>query len=197
MTKTFTVPDRVSSLSDENLFAAIQRKEEKSFDHLFMRYYPSLCAYARHFVGLEDGEEIVQDMMVWLWERSDQLVIKTSLKSFLFISVRNRCLTLISYDEMRERVRQKIHESLLDLYEDPDFYIVEELSKKIEEALVRLPESYRESFEMNRFQKMTYQEIANQLNVSPKTIDYRIQQALKILRKELKDYLPLLSFLLY
>ena len=186
----------VLPVSDEILFAAVQRKDEKSFDQLFSRYYPTLCAYAKPFVGLDESEEIVQDMMVWLWEKGENLVIRTSLKSFLFASVKNRCLTSINYDEMRQRVQQKLHASLLDLYEDPDYYIVDELSKKIEEALVRLPDNYRKSFEMNRFQGMTYHEIANQLNISPKTVDYRIQQALKLLRKDLKDYLPLLGFLL-
>ena len=63
------------------------------------------------------------------------------------------------------------------------------------EALNKLPEEYRKAFEMNRFEKLTHKEIAEQLNVSPQTINYRIGQALKILRKELKDYLPL--FFLY
>ena len=80
-------------------------------------------------------------------------------------------------------------------YEDPDFYVVEELARNIEAALSRLPESYREAFEMNRFQNLTYNEIAEKLNVSSKTVDYRIQQALKLLRVELKDYLPLLMAL--
>ena len=72
-----------------------------------------------------------------------------------------------------------------------------ELTEKIEEALARLPENIREAFELNRFQNLTYNEIAERLGVSPKTIDYRIQQALKQLRIDLKDYLPvLLSFLL-
>jgi len=66
------------------------------------------------------------------------------------------------------------------------------LSRKIEEALQRLPNSYREAFEMNRFQHLTYGEIASQLNVSSKTVDYRIQQALKLLRVDLRDYLPIL-----
>ena len=73
--------------------------------------------------------------------------------------------------------------------------MVEELTRNIEAALARLPESYREAFEMNRFQNMTYNEIAQKLNVSSKTVDYRIQQALKLLRVELKDYLPLLMAL--
>ena len=69
-----------------------------------------------------------------------------------------------------------------------------ELTQKIEKAILNLPESYRVAFEMHRFQNKTYQEIAEELNISSKTVDYRIQQALKQLRKELKDYLPLLLF---
>ena len=60
-----------------------------------------------------------------------------------------------------------------------------------------LPDEYRKAFEMNRFEEMTYNEIAERTGVSPKTIAYRISQALKILRTELKDYIPLLVWLLY
>ena len=65
---------------------------------------------------------------------------------------------------------------------------------KLLPAIWSEPESYRVAFEMHRFQNKTYQEIAEELNISSKTVDYRIQQALKQLRKELKDYLPLLLF---
>ena len=58
-------------------------------------------------------------------------------------------------------------------------------------------DEYRKAFEMNRFEEMTYNEIAERTGVSPKTIAYRISQALKILRTELKDYIPLLVWLLY
>ena len=73
---------------------------------------------------------------------------------------------------------------------------MEELTKRIEEAIAALPESYRESF-VHRFRDMSYKEIAETLGVSPKTIDYRIQQALKQLRTDLKDYLPLLLPILF
>lgn len=84
-----------------------------------------------------------------------------------------------------------------DSFEDPDFYVVQELTRIIEVAILNLPTNYREAFELNRFQHLTYNEIAQKLNISPKTVDYRIQQALKILRVELKDYLPTLLFLFY
>ena len=76
-----------------------------------------------------------------------------------------------------------------------DFYCLHELSRRIRQALDNLPPAYREAFVMHRFKNMTYKEIASLLNVSPKTVDYRIQQALKLLRIELKDYLPLLAYL--
>ena len=183
------------NITDEVLFEKIQAGDVKAFDVLFMRYYPLLCAYAKQFVDFDDGQEIVQDVMVWFWENSSMQVIESSPKNYLFRAVKNRCLTLINRNELKQRVVSSMYENLQSQYEDPDFYIVEELTRNIENALSRLPETYREAFEMNRFQSMTYNEIAEKLNVSSKTVDYRIQQALKLLRVELKDYLPLLMAL--
>ena len=182
-------------ITDEVLFEKIQAGDVKAFDILFIRYYPLLCAYAKQFVDFDDGQEIVQDVMVWFWENSSMQVIESSPKNYLFRAVKNRCLTLINRNELKQRVVSSMYENQQSQYEDPDFYIVEELTRNIENALSRLPETYREAFEMNRFQSMTYNEIAEKLNVSSKTVDYRIQQALKLLRVELKDYLPLLMAL--
>lgn len=181
--------------TDEVLFEKIQAGDVKAFDTLFMRYYPLLCAYAKQFVDFDDGQEIVQDVMVWFWENSSMQVIESSPKNYLFRAVKNRCLTLINRNELKQRIVDSMFVNMQSQYEDPDFYVVEELTRNIEAALARLPETYREAFEMNRFQNMTYHEIAEKLNVSSKTVDYRIQQALKLLRVELKDYLPLLMAL--
>ena len=183
------------NIEDNQLFQAVKEGDKKAFDTLFLRYYPMLCAYAKQFVDLEDGKEIVQDVMVWFWENKEMQTFDTSLKNYLFKSVRNRCLTLTNRNEIKQRIQKKLQVHMEQLYEDPDFYIVEELAGKIETAIMRLPESYREAFELNRFQNMTYNEIAFKLGVSPKTIDYKIQQALKIMRHELKEYLPLLASL--
>ena len=147
-------------------------------------------------VQYDDGQEIVQDVMVWLWENREMHTFEISPKSYLFKAVKNRCLTLISRNEIKQKIINTLYDNQQLEYEDPDFYIVEELSRKIEEALQRLPDSYREAFELNRFQHMTYGEIATCLEVSSKTVDYRIQQALKLLRVELKDYLPILLAIL-
>lgn len=180
--------------TDVALFEEIRKGDQQAFDMLFLRYYPALCAYAKEFVGYDDREEVVQDVMVWLWENREKVTIETSPKRYLFRAVKNNCFTWLTRNDLKQHVSNVVRERL-PFVEDPDFYVVDELQKRIEEVLARLPETYREAFELNRFHNMTYQEIAVKLNVSSKTVDYRIQQALKILRSELKDYLPLFFFL--
>ena len=68
--------------------------------------------------------------------------------------------------------------------------LAEELKERIKKAIASLPETYRDAFLLHRFEGKSYKEIAEIFDMSPKTIDYRIQQALKLLRKELGDYLP-------
>jgi RNA polymerase sigma-70 factor (ECF subfamily) len=185
----------IDVIEDIALFEALREGDKKAFDRLFLKYYPRLCAYARQYVNFNDAEEIVQDIMIWFWENRSMQVFESSLKSYLFKAVKNRCITLINRNELRRRIMYTVHKDMEHIYEDPDFYVAEELTNKIEEALQSLPQTYREAFELNRFYKMSYKEIAEQMNISSKTVDYRIQQALKILRVKLKDYLPLLLFL--
>ena len=164
--------------------------DEVKFNRLYIEHYPSMLAYARNFVTPEDAEEAVQDVMVWLWENRNSVEIKTTLKGYLFRSVRNSCMTRITQGQAQQRLRQAIFDRIQPFYEDTDNYTSEALVKKIEEALKRLPETYRVAFEKSRFEEKTYSEIADELGISVKTVEYRMSQALKHLRTELKDYLP-------
>lgn len=180
---------------DQLLISSIRNGNEESFALLFKRYYPMLCAYGSRFVELEDAEECVQDALLWLWENREVLVIQSSLSNYLFAIVHHRAISRIRQLEAKSRAETYFYEEMQDLITDVDFYCLHELSRRIRQALDNLPPAYREAFVMHRFKNMTYKEIASLLNVSPKTVDYRIQQALKLLRIELKDYLPLLAYL--
>lgn len=177
---------------DLSLFSVLKQGEQKAFDTLFRRYYPVLCAYCHRLVDLEDAEEIVQDVLLWLWENREVLVIESSLSQYLFKMVYRRALNRIAQRDVKYRADTCFYEEMQEMLQDIDFYQIEELTKRIQEAVATLPDSYREAFVMHRFRDMSYKEIATVLSVSPKTVDYRIQQALKQLRIELKDYLPLL-----
>ena len=179
------------------LLSAVQRGDQKAFDTLFRRYYPMLCAYGHRFVELEDAEEIVEDSLLWIWENRETLVIESSLNSYLFKMVYRRALNKLAHIDANQRADTRFYEDMQEMLQDTDYYQIEELAKRIEDAVAALPESYREAFVMHRFRDMSYKEIAETLGVSPKTIDYRIQQALKQLRVDLKDYLPLLLPLLF
>ena len=179
------------------LLSAVQRGDQKAFDTLFRRYYPMLCAYGHRFVELEDAEEIVEDSLLWIWENRETLVIESSLNSYLFKMVYRRALNKLAHIDATQRADTRFYEEMQEMLQDTDYYQIEELAKRIEDAVAALPESYREAFVMHRFRDMSYKEIAETLGVSPKTIDYHIQQALKQLRVDLKDYLPLLLPLLF
>lgn len=179
-------------LEDKLLLSAIQKGDRKAFDTLFRKYYPMLCAYGHRFVDLGNTEEIVQDSFLWIWENRNSLIIEASLSSYLFKMVYRKALNQLEHIEAIQRADTRFYEEMQGMLQDTDFYQIEELTKQIKKAIEALPDSYREAFVMHRFRQMSYKEIAETLGVSPKTVDYRIQQALKQLRTELKDYLPLL-----
>jgi len=179
----------------KELFTAFQQGSEEAFDTLFEKYYSMYCAYAQRFVILEDAEEVVQDIMLWLYENKKFLVIESSLDGYIFKMIYRRCLNKIATQEVKRRVDTTFYENSHSLLFDIDVVLIDELSKKINDTIVNLPEKYKEAFVLHRFNDMSYKEISLKLNVSVKTIDYRIQQALKQLRYDLKDYLPILFFL--
>lgn len=188
--------EKLQTTEERFLLSAMQRGDLKAYGVLFRRYYPMLCAYATKFVELKDAEEIVQDVMLWLWENRETQTFETSLSQYLFKTVYHRAINLIVRHQSQLRADTLFYENMQEMLQDTDFYQLEELQKRIREAVDALPPTYREAFVMHRFDNKSYKEIAEILQVSQKTVDYRIQQALKQLRITLKDYLPLILLLL-
>ena len=180
---------------DEILLLALRNSDKKAYAELFRTYYPMLCAYCHKFVSLEDAEEIVQDTLFWLWESRKELVIEKSLSQYLFKMAYHKAMNRIANELAIHKANTMFFEQTQKMLEEIDLYQFEELQELLRKAIKDLPESYREAFVMHRFQHKNYKEIAKVLKVSAKTIDYRIQQALKILRNKLKDYLPFILLL--
>lgn len=191
------MPTQTINLEEnDKIITAIRKGDEETFDEVYRHYFRGLCAFSSQYVSIAEAEEIVQDTMVWLWENRNTLIPEMSLKSLLFIIVKNKSLNRISHNQVKSKVHQEIIDKFENQFEDPDFYLENELLNMFAEAIKKLPEEFRMAFEMNRFDGLTYNEIAQKMNVSAKTINYRIGQALKILRVELKDYLPILLIIL-
>ena len=176
---------------DITLFRQVRDGSDKeAYRILYLRYHAALKAYASLFVGLSDAEDVVQDVLLNLWNKRGRIVITDSLASYLFLSVRNTSLNHLKHDSIRSRVMTDLRLSLLDEGADYNTHQVEELKALITQALSELPFEQRRAFEMSRFEGKTYEQIARETGVSVKTVEYRISQALRKLEVSLADYLP-------
>lgn len=179
----------INDINESYLLTSIKKSDKKAFNKLFSQFYPILCAYCHKFVTMEDSEEIVQDTLLWLWENRKEIIVEKSLSSYLFRSVYNRALNKIANQDSRNKANTLYFEYMQETLQNKSYYQTDDLKDKVREAIARLPESYRQAFIMHRFEDMTYKEIAQQLGISTKTVDYRIQQALKLLREDLQTTL--------
>ena len=187
---------------DITLFRQVRDESDKeAYRILYLRYHASLKAYASLFVGISDAEDVVQYVLLNLWNKRDRLIITDSLSSYLFLATRNTSLNRIKHDTIRSRVISDLRLSLLDESVDYNRHQLEELKSLISQALSELPYEQRRAFEMSRFEGKTYEQIAREMGVSVKTVEYRISQALRKLEISLTDYLPvftgLIAYLLY
>ncbi|KGI59826.1 RNA polymerase sigma-70 factor [Prevotella sp. S7 MS 2] len=168
---------------DMLLFSQSCEGNRRAFDALFCKYYKPLLAYARRFVEGNDAEEIVQNLFLWLWENGEHVDIRQSLSAYLFRTVHHRCLLLIERGAARQRAYAAYwHDENDAVGTELNRYEQEELIRLLKIALDELPATYREALISHRFGGCTYHEIAESLGVSPKTVDYRIQRAIKMLR---------------
>lgn len=184
--------------SDQQVFFKIQSGQIPAFEMLFKAYYQPLCRYAGGYIQDPDGaEEIVQAVFIGFWEKRKSIHIETSFKSYLYRAVRNSCLNELKHEKVKqsylegELVKDQAHSEPAD-----HLTIQEELDAKIRSAIQKLPEQCRLIFTMSRFEELKYQEIADQLNLSVKTVENQMGKALRIMRVQLKEYLPLLALLM-
>lgn len=171
--------------------------DESCFDALFRRYYKPLCTYATRFVTPVRAEELVQDTLMWVWENRSSLLPEMPLKSLLFTIVKNKALNSASRNTLRSRILQQLADKYEPHFEEPDFYLEEELIHRLTEALGKMPPEFQQTFRMHRLEGLTHKEIAARLQVSPQTVNYRIGQTVRMLREELRDYWPLVILLLW
>jgi len=186
-------------LSEIETIKALQQGNTLIFEGIFKNYYETLCNYANYFIkDLDEAEEIVQTTFITLWEKKSQIDIHTSVKSYLYQAIHNQCLNKIKHDQVKQAYFEySTHQNNI---ESPDGYqdlVGKELNEMVTVSINSLPPQCRTVFMLSRFENYTYTDIAVQLNLSVKTIENHMGKALRILRAQLTDYLPLILWLLY
>ncbi len=188
---TFSQPDFIAKLMNQTdemvLFDLVKEGDEKAFETLFRSYYGNLCHFCSKITGSnEAAEEIVQDFFVKLWDKKHQINIDTSVKSYLFRSVKNLCLNFIKHNNIKEKFAK--HAEVWNETTFDNNFVEVDLAEKIEESINSLPEKRREIFRLSREEGLKYKEIAEKLNLSIKTVEAQMGLAIKTLREKLKDY---------
>ena len=135
---------------------------------------------------MDAAEEIVQELFYLLWKDRTSLKIVLSVKSYLYGAVRNQSLQYLEHLQVRKRYYQKMTAEMTEIspHDSPQEILeYKELEQRIEHALEHLPQRQREIFRMNRFEGKKYEQIANEMSLSVKTIEAEISKALRVLRK--------------
>jgi len=175
------------------LYQEMKKGKEYAFDFFFNYYYPGLCVYAQKMISLpeEEARDIVQDVFIKFWNDCKKLDIQFSIRSYLFVAVKNKCFDVLRKKNRNIKVQEISNEH--DFADEAfETYILSELETLFNKSLTKLPERCREVFELSRLHGLKNREIAAKLNLSEKTVENQITKALHVLREELKDYLPLL-----
>ena len=171
---------------------------EAEFETLFKAHFRELHAYAYSLVNdWDNAEELVQGLFLKLWERNDWAGIHTSVKSYLYKSVYHESLNLFRREKVHLRY-QALTVSTMDVQtgDAAEKLNLGEVEIHLAKALNKLPEKCRAVFHLSRFEELKYQQIADQLNISIKTVETQMVKALKILRKEMAEFLPAVLFIL-
>lgn len=183
-------------MDEFELFEKIKQRDRTAFDTLFRKYYASLCRFAYAIcLSREDAEEIVQDMFVHLWEKAPAINIDSSPKAYLYTSARNYTLNAIKKQqtELRHLTEYAGHE---ESHEQDEKITDAEISHLIQSGVNTLPEKCREIFVLCKQEGLTYEEIAEYLEISKKTIDNQMGIALRKLRDYLHPRLKKISIIL-
>lgn len=171
--------------------------KEGEFEQVFKSHFRPLHVYAFSFVKDRDlAEDMVQAAFCKLWERFGDLEIRRSLSAYLYRSVYHECLNHLKHLKVRqEYANHARHTESPGTGNASGALEASELSARIQEALMALPEGCRTVFQLSRFESLRYTQIADKLQISVKTVENQMGKALRILRGKLADYLPLLMLL--
>lgn len=167
--------------------------EADVFEQVFKESFKKLFAYAYILLREESqAEDIVQQVFYKLWLKKDTIQIRQSLQAYLYQAVYNESMNYLKHQKVKNAHREYMSRtSTSEQSSAAQQLAAKELQAKITAALARLPGQCRTVFQLSRFEALKYREIAEKLNLSVKTVENHMGKALKLLRHDLAEYLPL------
>jgi RNA polymerase sigma-70 factor (family 1) len=176
------MPTAYKTYDDQDLISLLSKDDDQAFAEIYQRYSATLFTYAfnilKHTGGAEDA---VQEIFLSLWKRKNELSHIHSLGGYLTQSIKYFVLRAIKEEKRDQDFFKRITEITQDIeISDPALYF--DLQQIINRIISSLPEDHQQIYRLNREQGLTYQEIANNLNISVKTVEKKMSKTLQHLR---------------
>ena len=171
--------------------------DKTAFEMLFKSHFKGLTHFAQKYVkDFDTAKEIVQDSFISLWEKRDTIDPAKQVKSYLTTIIYNKSLNYL-------RDNKKFNKDILTFeglypfadHDKGDKLVADEIEKKIKLSIDELPEKCKEIFVMNRYEHLKYQQIADKLGISIKTVEAQMSKALQHMREKLVDYITIFIIL--
>jgi RNA polymerase sigma-70 factor (ECF subfamily) len=176
-----------NNICDAELLARLSDDDHAAFAQIYERYKGILLVHAIKLLKDEDeAKDLVQELFTNIWVRRKEIKIKSSLSAYLYSSIRNRVLDHIAHQTVQDKYLNSLAEFIEKGVWITDEQIREkELSELIEKEITLLPPKMRQVFELSRNKEYSYNEIAEELHISDKTVKKQVHNALQILRRKL------------
>ncbi|WP_433902906.1 RNA polymerase sigma-70 factor [Sphingobacterium puteale] len=160
---------------------------KRQFEEFFQLYWKRMYSFALKSIGDEDdAKEIVQDVFKSLWERRADLQLQDA-ERYLLRSVKLKSLEFLRNKGIKQRHHESLSSSKTELYEDTNLYY-KELKNHLDDAVESLPRQCKNVYKLSRDEGLTNKEIATNLLISERAVEYHISKALSVIKMRLKKY---------
>lgn len=192
-----SLTDKTLDLNNEQLIPLLLSGDENTFESVYKHFLRPLHVYAINMLKDEErAKGMVQNVFLKLWERKERLSFSGSIQAYLYGAVYHECLNYLRHEKVKINHRDHVMYTMKNAGETGSGMELLDLKEKLQQALNELPEKCRTVFQLSRFEELKYQEIADRLGISIKTVEAQMGKALKVLRLKLVDFLPLIIWLI-
>ncbi|MGQ8335246.1 RNA polymerase sigma-70 factor [Sunxiuqinia sp. A32] len=182
----------------ESVFSHFKDGDELAFEMIFKSNYSALLGFCSQFINeIDSSKNIVQEAFINLWINRHKIENSNGIKAFLYTYIKSASLNYIRHNQVVSRYKDnqlmrkeiELNSEILDSF---DFHSLEiiELEQLIQQAIGNLPDRCREVFILSRIEGKKNKEIADQLGISVKSVEANITRAIKTLKINLSEYLP-------
>ncbi|MBB4038287.1 RNA polymerase sigma-70 factor (ECF subfamily) [Dysgonomonas hofstadii] len=185
----------------------IENTDIKQFSSIFLENRSRFVNFAASYLRDEAiAEDIVMESFLYYWENRDSLDNIVNIPAYILVIVKHKSLNYLRNQSSHRKIENNIknyqerllQENIVSLEAcDPQYLFSDEVQQIIDSVLISLPEKTREIFIRSRFKSQSYKEIASELSITEKSVEFNISKALKIFRVALRDYFPVFLYLLH